>query len=238
MDAQEKSKSADTGQVNELNIIYFTDPLCCWSWGMQPHLDALQAQYGEKLSVQYVMGGMLPSWDRFRDDANSVSRPVQMGPVWMHAAQLTGRPMNHFLWVKDPPSSSYPACIAVKCAELQSRACGTVYFKHVQEAAMVHAKNIALWNELESVANEIARENKYFNAAQFALDYKNENGTDAFRADLELAAKYKITRFPTMVVESPGKKPIIMSGYRTLEGITDVLTRAFDTIENDRQQPV
>lgn len=201
---------------------------------MQPHLDNLQVKYGEQLTMQCVMGGMLPSWDKFHDEVNAVSRPVQMGPVWMHAAQLTNRPINHLLWIKDPPASSYPACIAVKCAQLQSAETGIEYFKRVQAAAMIHAANIASRTVLESVAKEIAVENQRFDISRFTADYDHGNGANAFRADLELATRYKVSRFPTLLLESAGKRPVIISGYRTLDALTTVLTEVFEIMPYDQ----
>ena len=89
------------------------------------------------------MGGLLPSWDNFSDDVHSVTRPAQMGPVWMHAAQLVNRPISTRIWHGDPPSSSYPACVAVKAAGLQSPEWGRKYFEYAQEAVMTEGKNIA-----------------------------------------------------------------------------------------------
>jgi putative protein-disulfide isomerase len=211
----------------DLHVTYFTDPLCCWSWGFQPHLEALQTLYDKRMSVQYVMGGMLPSWEHFRDEVHAVSRPAQMGPVWMHAAQLTGRPINYHLWIKDPPASSYPACIAVKCAALQSAELGVTYFKHLQEATMTQAQNISSWPVLQAVAKEVAKNDDSFDVARFLADYQQQKGVDAFRADLALAARYQVTRFPTIVIESPGKKGIVISGYRTAEALNETITRAF-----------
>lgn len=33
---------SDEEGMPELEITYFTDPLCCRSWGMHPHPDSLQ----------------------------------------------------------------------------------------------------------------------------------------------------------------------------------------------------
>src|SRR4051812_2644561 len=103
-----------------LNITYYTDPLCCWSWAFEPQWRRLLFEYGEQITFQLKMGGLIPAWNAYHDATNHVSRPIQMGPVWMHASQLSGMPMNTRIWMENPPASSYPACIAVCCAGLQS----------------------------------------------------------------------------------------------------------------------
>src|SRR4051794_21017197 len=114
-------------QADLLEITYYTDPLCCWSWGFEPQWRKLLAEFSGKLKTRYCMGGLLPGWKNFHDAVNAVTKPVQMGPVWMHAAQVSGMPIQHNLWVKDPPASSYPACMAVKCAGLQSAEAEDMY---------------------------------------------------------------------------------------------------------------
>lgn len=212
----------------QMHVKYFTDPLCCWSWVLGPHLDELQRLFPGRINMQYIMGGMIPSWDKFYDESNAISHPAQMGPVWMHAAQLTGRPINYLLWMKDPPASSYPACIAVKCVQLQSTKLGDTYFKRVQQAAMTEVKNVASWPVLEGLARQLASEQQSFSLKQFTLDYEQQNGALAFRADLDLVACYKITRFPTLLIDVPDRKSIVITGYRTFDGLTDALTQAFD----------
>ena len=130
-------------EADRVEITYYTDPLCCWSWGFEPQWRRLQYEFTGKLTWHYCMGGLLPSWENYNDDMNSISRPIQMGPVWMHASQLSGMPMNTRIWMEDPPASSYPACIAVKCAEMQSSAAGERYLRLLREALMINGKNIA-----------------------------------------------------------------------------------------------
>ena len=118
-----------------LDIVYYTDPLCCCSWAMRQQLAQFKTAWEGTIQWRYCMGGLLPSWNQYQDSLNAISRPAQMGPVWMQASELTGVPMPHRIWVENPPVSSYPACIAVKCAMLQSPVLGELYFHYVQEAS-------------------------------------------------------------------------------------------------------
>src|SRR5687768_10810953 len=166
-----------------LDIVYFTDPLCCWSWAMNPQLAQLKTAWKGTIRWRYCMGGLLPSWNQYTDSLNSISRPAQMGPLWMHASQLSGIPMPHSIWVNNPPASSYPACIAVKCAMLQSAALGELYLHYVQEAIMIHSLNIAEFSVLQQVAEQVKGSVVYFDIDRFLDDMKNGNGREAFRKD-------------------------------------------------------
>src|SRR3954466_16223308 len=133
----------DPDTAERVEIIYYTDPLCCWSWAFEPQWRRLRYEFGDKIIYRYVMSGLLPEWKNYSDPLYSVSRPMQMGPVWHQASLQSGMQMYDKIWVEDPPASSYPACIAVKCAELQSKKAGDTYLRLAREAIMLHGKNIA-----------------------------------------------------------------------------------------------
>ena len=142
--------------ANTIDISYYTDPLCCWSWAFEEEWRKLLQQYKNNIRYRYVMGGLLPAWNSFHDPLHAVSRPAQLGPVWMHAQQTTGVPINYNIWVKDPPASSYPSCIAVKCAGLQSFHAAEQYLRMAREAVMKDGLNIAKRDVLIQVAWQIA----------------------------------------------------------------------------------
>ena len=62
------------------------------------------------------------------------------------------------IWVEDPPASSYPACIAVRAAELQSLEAGDLYLRRVREALMAQGRNVARRQVLLAVAAELVRD--------------------------------------------------------------------------------
>src|SRR3954470_16066645 len=154
-------------QQDKVSITYFTDPLCCYSWAMEPQWRRLQYEYAGSITVQYIMGGLLPDWTSFEDNINNISRPAQMGPLWMQASNVSGMPMNSLIWHTDPPVSSYPGCIAVKCAQLQSATAGARYLRLLRESLMIHGNNISRQEELVSVAKQIANETSQFDVERF-----------------------------------------------------------------------
>ena len=38
--------------------IYYTDPACPWSWAAEPALRRIQGEFGDGVSITYVMGGL------------------------------------------------------------------------------------------------------------------------------------------------------------------------------------
>lgn len=206
---------------DRLNIIYFTDPLCCWSWVFEPVWQQLRDTLAPVLTYQYCMGGMLSSWNEYNDTVNAVTRPIQMGPVWLHAKYTSGTYINDRLWFTDPPASSYPACVAVKSAGMQSAAAGELYLYKLREAALVNSKNIARKEVLLEIACEVQKELKSsFNYDLFLKQLTSADIINQFKRDLELVRLHGISRFPSLLIRVEGKKQsVIVTGYRPYEAI-------------------
>src|SRR5579885_885506 len=125
---------------DQVAITYFTDPLCCWSWAMEPQWRRLRYEFGDRVRCRVRMGGLLADWQSFHDPITAVSRPGQMGPHWFAAARASGMPIDERVWMEDPPASSYPACLAVKAAELQGGTAGARYLRRLREAVMLERR--------------------------------------------------------------------------------------------------
>src|SRR5690606_38353728 len=147
-----KPNSNEKGRVN---IEFYTDPLCCWSWAFEKSWRQLLSKYGDQISYRYMMCGMIPNWDSYNDGMNAVSKPIQMGPVWMHASEVTHVKMRYDIWHLDPPTSSYPPCIAVKTAALQSSEAADRYLFEMRRCLMEDAVNISKPEVLLSIAKRI-----------------------------------------------------------------------------------
>lgn len=213
---QENNINTTSAADQDIEIILYTDPLCCWSWAAAPQLDKFRAQLGQRANWDIRMGGLLPDWLNFNDQTNMVTRPAQMGPVWMHAGQIAGKPIQHQLWITDPPASSYPACIAVKCAWLQSAELGEYYLDLIRDSCISHGVNISKVASLFELAEKISFVHKNFNLHRFRDDFENGNGKEAFRRDLEFARFNNINRFPTLITRY-NQRSVMVPGYRKYE---------------------
>ena len=210
-------------EAGRVEITCFTDPLCCWSWAFEPQWRKLRYQYAGSIAWNYVMGGLLPDWQSYHDDVNSISRPVQMGPLWMQVHHFSGMPLADRLWMLDPPVSSYPACIAVKCAQLQSPAIAESYLRLLREAVMIHQQNISKTQVIVAVAEKLAAVMPEFNVETFKLNLKNEIGLEAFKADLQQVQYRNINRFPSLVIRKTGGHAVVLTGYKPFHVLEDAV---------------
>jgi Thioredoxin len=95
--------------IARVHTYYYTDPMCPWSWAIEPALRKLAVEFGGRLEVRYVMCGMARE---SRDTGPFVSEMLE-------AADRSGMPVDARLWLAAPPRSSHPACLAVKAASEQ-----------------------------------------------------------------------------------------------------------------------
>ncbi len=219
-------------QADRVEITFYTDPLCCWSWALEPQWRRLQYEFQEQLVFRNVMGGMIPSWKNYSDSIYSVNRPQQMGPVWLEAGITSGMPIHDKIWVTDPPASSYPACIAVKSAELQSQAAGVEYLRLLREAVMIQGKNIAKQEVLVEVAEKLNESCPgLLDITRFSEDLTNDNGLEAFRTDWQETQNRNITRFPTLIMRSANKPAIMLTGYRPYPILLEAMKQMIPAVE-------
>lgn len=205
--------------MTNFRVEYYTDPLCCWSWGMEPQMRKLRYLLKDRLHIEYVMGGLIRDWDHFNDGMNNISSPSQVGPLWMEARHTTGQPMNEFLWVKDPVDTTYPSCMAVKAASLQSAMAAEAMLRELREAVMLHQKNIGKTEVILEVAAGLDK-NGILDAAAFKSHWMSQKAADLFRKDLEQIKIKEITRFPTLLI-SNSERTIQITGYRPFEVLLD-----------------
>ncbi|GEO07838.1 DsbA family oxidoreductase [Segetibacter aerophilus] len=223
----------EENKADRVEIIFYTDPLCCWSWAFEPQWRKLQYQFRNQIVFRNVMTGLLPSWKNYSDSVYSVTRPQQMGPVWMEASETSGMPMNSRIWVEDPPASSYPACIAVKAVELQSQDAAVKYLRLLREAVMLQGQNIAKQDVLLQVAKTLSNNFRgSIDLDKFANNLTNDNGLEAFRPDWRESQNRNITRTPTLIIRTSGKSAIMLTGYRPYPVLLEALKQVAPTMQS------
>jgi len=137
--------------------------------------------------------------------------------------------MNSSIWHIDPPVSSYPGCIAVKCAQLQSETAGARYLRLLRETLMLHGNNISQQEVLVKVAEQLSNEIMQFDVKRFEQDLVNGNGLAAFRSDMHTLQIQNIQRFPALLFRRLGYPAVLVTGYKPYP----VLLQAFGQVSGD-----
>jgi hypothetical protein len=127
-------------------------------------------EFGSNLSITYVMGGLAREFDQ----------PASMIVPWLDVSERSGMPLDPRLWAEAPPSSSYPACMAVKAAAEQGDEAEGRYLRTLREGLMCFRRKLDTPEALVSEAHS-AR----LDAERFRGSLESNAIVEAFGADLE-----------------------------------------------------
>ena len=140
-EANKNKEAFNNQQVKEKTVraVYFTDPICSSCWGIEGQLRKLKLEYSYDLTIDYRMGGLLPSFDN-NYNSGGITKPADVAVHWDHASDYYQMPIDGNVWLEDPLSSSYPASIAFKAAQLQDEEKAVAFLRVMREMLFLQKK--------------------------------------------------------------------------------------------------
>jgi putative protein-disulfide isomerase len=168
-----------------VEVRYYTDPACSWSWGTEPKLRRLMWEFGDELAFEWVMGGLARAYgSEYRDEEAGITgdRDCFDGLMshWLDVSGETGMPIDPRLWRRSPISSTYPACQAVKAAAEQGRERAYGYLRRLREGLMCELRKL---DHAEALVGEAGPAG--LDVERFRIDLASHAITEAFAADLD-----------------------------------------------------
>jgi predicted DsbA family dithiol-disulfide isomerase len=155
-----------------VQVRFYTDPACPWSWAAEPTLRRLMWEFESELDFVWVMGGLTRSYER----ANLLDVVHQ----WLVDAAEGGMPCDPRIWSENPLDSTYPACQAVKAAAEQGPPAAYRYLRLLREGIMFERRKL---DHPEALIDAAGRAG--IDRARFEADLRSHAITEAFGADLD-----------------------------------------------------
>jgi putative protein-disulfide isomerase len=183
-----------------VEVLYFTDPACPWSWATEPSIRRLEWELGDRIRFRPVMGGLARTFE-VADHPGRIAE-------WLQAADASGMPLDPLLWARAPLSSSYPACQAVKAAAEQGADAEATYLRRLREGIMLQGRKLDHAEPLVAAAGE-AR----LDAERFEIDLRSHASVEAFGADLEQTRSNDLIRLPSLVFVGEDGAPHSVYGW-------------------------
>lgn len=152
--------------------------------------------------MTYVYGGLLPSWEGFRDRSAGIASPADVAAHWDRVSQRSGQPIDSAVWLLDPPASSFPACVAAVAVRLVAPELERPYLRRLRELVFLERRNIAR----EEVLVE-ALAGLELDPALWRAPIEDGRAEHAFQADRALARTLGARVFPTLFAGS-GSRPM------------------------------
>jgi len=157
--------------VTEVAVTVFTDPFCPWSWATEPQLRRLQVEFGDRLAFTFVIVGLRRQIEA-RDAAALALETVD-------AAAASGMPADPRVFMRDPPSSTHPAGLAISAVAEQADPAR--YIRRLREAILLEGRRM----DNAPALMDAARETGGLDLGRLDVDFGSAAILERFAADLE-----------------------------------------------------
>ena len=223
-----------------VRVVWYTDPHNIWCWGCEPAIRRLEVLYSDTVDLEIRQGGLFEDFTPVREQWARMSGGQWRDSVraFFEAVAAQHRmPMNveRMTSSVDDFSSTWPACIAVKAADLQGRAAGRRYLRRLREAWCLDGRGIHRRDVQESVAIDASLD---VDAFRHALD--DGTADAAFHWDRDACQEHEVTGFPTFEItygDGQVNDTVRLNGWQPWETFDDFLRKLAPGIQPRRLEP-
>ena len=198
----------------KLQLFYFHDPMCSWCWAFSPALKALEAGLDDKITRHKILGGLAKD----TDEPMATEMRETLINTWQRIQKIVPETQFNFdFWTScQPKRSTWIACRAVLSAAHQQK--GEEMNKAIQHAYYINAKNPSD----EEVLIELA-ENLKLSTKTFKTDLNSTKIHQELQQQMDIAKKYKVQSFPSLVLDIDGTAWPISIDYKQASNMLDLI---------------
>jgi putative protein-disulfide isomerase len=212
--------------MNERKLWYIADPMCSWCWGFSPVIEAIQREYGDRIGIELLLGGLRPG-------TKHPMPPAQREQIlhhWHAVQQRTGQPFRFegampegFVYDTEPASRG------VITVSLVNREAIFAFFKLVQSAFYAEQQDVTNSIVLSRLAAKVGIDAKLFGQT-FESDIAKRLTLEHFRK----ARQWGVHGFPTLIGQSGAGYRLISTGYCSLDELLPKLDALLGQPDNPR----
>lgn len=209
--------------MNKSQILYVTDPLCLWCYGMAPDLEDFYANLSSDIECVTINGGLFPSNKaRVADNFFRNYLKKAAAQVTEYTGQIFGDPFWKLL---ETPGFNYDtepsakASVAVK--KLRDDVSMRAFIHQLQRAVFIEGKNP---NE-ENILADIA-EQQGINREDFLFLFNSDDNTKETHNEYIQALEMGVKGFPALIYIHEEKGYGLAAGYSPKDQLFDTLNWA------------
>ncbi len=207
------------------SLIYIADPMCSWCYGFTPELATLLQGIPE-LPLEIVVGGLRAYNKEVMDDDLKMS----LQEHWKQVEQTSGLPFIECpIAATDFVYDTEPACRAVVTARLISPTNTLYVFHAIQHAFYAEGLDVTQPDVLAQVASTALTDAGVpMDSATFRAQWEAPETVLATAEDFGQTRRWKISGFPTLILERDGTLDLITSGYLKAEQLVEQMQAIID----------
>jgi putative protein-disulfide isomerase len=157
--------------VAAVSVTVLTDPYCPWSWAAEPQLRRLQVEFGAALRFTFVIVGL----KRRIEPVDAAALAYDLA----EAAAESGMPADPRVFLRDPPSSTHPAGLAV--AAVSEQGDPAPFIRRLREAILLERRRM----DTAPALLDAARETGGLDLERLRVDFGSNAIVERFGADIE-----------------------------------------------------
>ncbi|WOC28597.1 DsbA family protein [Pseudoalteromonas sp. N1230-9] len=195
-------------------LIYVYDPMCSWCWGYRETWLKLKEALGDKLAIEYKVGGLAPD----SDEPMPEDMQQFLQQTWQRIEQQLGTKFNHNFWLNTQPRrSTYPACRAVLVARQYNKELEMLYA--IQKAYYLNAQNPSDISTLANLAEQIGLAKN-----TFITEIQSEKINTLLMNEINEVRSLPVQGFPSLVIENKGNYYAVPVNYQDWQSTYQQIT--------------
>lgn len=195
--------------MSEKILWYIADPMCSWCWGFMPVIESIRHEYGGRLKVELLLGGLRPGT---KDPMPSAQRE-EILRHWRTVQRTTGQPFHFegampegFVYDTEPASRGVVAVSIINPKVIFP------FFKAVQSAFYVEQQDVTNAAVLMQLAANVR-----LNAQRFLEIFESDTARKRTLDHFNKARQWGVHGFPAVVMENAAGYSPLTTGYRSFE---------------------
>ena len=197
--------------ANDTVLHYISDPMCSWCWGFTPVMEKIKEDYGDRLKISLVLGGLRPYTN---DILKSADRSYIM-QHWKEVQEITHQPFQFenvmppgFIYDTEIPSRAVVTFAHFNPKELFA------FLKSVQYAFYAEGKNTTDENVLASLADRFGMPKE-----SFLEKFHSEEMKEKTKGHFIKARQFGVQVFPSTILQGAKGYYMLSKGYKSYSEI-------------------
>jgi putative protein-disulfide isomerase len=208
------SPTPDASRIK--NLIYFADPMCSWCYGFSPVIGALSRQFGERLPIRLVMGGLRAG----NTQAMREKDKEYIRGAWANVGEASGQPFDEAFFEREGfVYDTEPACRAVVTMRRLERPKALPYLARISRAFYAQNQDVTQPEVLAALAAEFGFEPDIFHLDLVSPESRNET-----MRDFLVCQQSGVQGYPLLVAGTDAEGyQVVTHGYQPLDGMPEAL---------------
>lgn len=193
----------------ERTLWYVADPMCSWCWGFSPVIEAIRREYGARLKMELLLGGLRPG----TKDAMPSTQREEILHHWRAVHRMTGQPFRFegampagFIYDTEPASRGVVAASIINSDAIFP------FFKAVQSAFYVEQRDVTTAVVLTRLASDAG-----LDARQFSQVFESDTAKSQTLGHFQKARQWGVHGFPAVIMQDATGYSVLTAGYRPFE---------------------